>query len=183
MHHVSTMEWETGKKPITSLARWREAFQQVQECVVSPDGKQLAALVYLEDETVVPCVNGEPWSNTFEKAWSLRFSPDGRLVCIGMNDDEWSVIVDDEPWEGTYTYVWNLRFSPEGASIAANIRTSDGYGVVMNGEAWERSFIEARSCEISLDGQNTAAKRAISGNSTRACGAWPSTASPGTGRF
>ena len=61
-----------------------------------------------------------------------------------MNDDEWTVVQEDEPWEERYDYVWNLRFSPDGSGVAANIRTSEGYGVVLNGESWENQFMQVQ---------------------------------------
>ena len=115
-------DWETPSKRVADLDDWKSDFVEVQELVAGRDGERIAAIVKTEEDSFVPCVNGEAWTNTFEKAWSLQFGPDDRLVCIGMNDDEWTVIVEDEPWEEAFDYVWNLRFSPDGRSIAANIR-------------------------------------------------------------
>ena len=122
-------DWETSFKLIAQVDEWRQEFAEIQECMASLDGERMAAIVKTEDDTYTVCVNGETWSNTFEKLWSLQFAPDGRLTCIGMNDDEWTVVQEDQPWEERYDYVWNLRFNPDGSGVAANIRTSEGYGI------------------------------------------------------
>ncbi len=149
-------DWDITSRLITDLDQWREQFSEVQELVVSQDGERIAAIVKAEDDTFTVCVNGVPWTHTFEKVWSLQFGPDNRLVCIGMNDDEWTVVQEDEPWDESFDYVWNLRFSPDGKGLAANTRTSDGYGIALNGESWENRFIQMRSCEISPDGLSAA---------------------------
>jgi hypothetical protein len=121
-------DWDPSSREISNIDQWKADFNEVQEFVVSPDGQKVAAVVQNEDETFTPCINGETWENSFEKAWSLKFSPDGRLFCLGMNDDEWTIIEDDRPWEDSFEYVWNLKFSQNGKGAGANIRTSDGYG-------------------------------------------------------
>ena len=130
MTHSATWDWDIQEKPVTDIAEWNEKYTEVHELVVSPDGEKVAAIVQTDDESFRPCVNGQVWENGFEKAWSLRFSPDGRLVCLAMNDDEWTVVVDDQPWEETFDYVWNLTFTPDGKNIAANCRTPEGYGII-----------------------------------------------------
>ena len=84
------------------------------------------------------------------------FGPDGRLVCIAMNDDEWTVAVDDELGKRPMTMSGTLAFSEDGAGIAANCRSSEGYGVILNGVPWETTFTEMRSCMISKDGSSCA---------------------------
>ena len=149
-------DWKTSTKEIASISDWTSSFPEVQEIVISPDGERVAAIVMTEDETVTVCVNGELWTNTFEKAWSLKFSPGSRLFCIGMNDDEWTVIEEDQPWEESFDYVWNMKVSPEGPGVGVNIRTSDGYGVALNGNTWDSKFEQMRSVEVSPDGQRAA---------------------------
>ncbi|MCA1961213.1 MAG: hypothetical protein LDL33_10490, partial [Desulfomonile sp.] len=149
-------DWEIPSKCVTDLHEWREKFSEIQEPVVSEDGERIAAIVKTEDDSFSVCVNGELWANTFEKMWSLRFGPDGRLTCIAMNEDEWTVVQEDKPWEQSFDYVWNLRFSRDGRGVAANIRTSDGYSLVLNGEPWKNAFVQMRSYEISPDGMKTA---------------------------
>lgn len=155
MERREDWDWEVGERTVCDVNQWREEFDEIQEYTVSPDGERIAAIV-AGDEAFFPCINGTPWTNTYEKAWSLQFGPAGKLLCIGMNDDEWTVIVDDEPWEETYDYVWNLTVNPDGSVIAANIRTPEGYGISVNGASWENRFTESRSCRISLDGKHSA---------------------------
>jgi hypothetical protein len=156
LHPESASDWDTSAKLLADLDKWREEYSEVQERVVSKDGEKVAAIVKNEDDSLTVCVNGTTWSNTFEKIWSLQFRPDGRLFCLAMNDDEWTVAQDDELWDESFDYVWNLRFSKDGAAAGANIRTSEGYGIAVNGEVWEKKFVQMRSCELSPDGLHSA---------------------------
>ena len=128
----------------------------MQEFAVSPNGERIATIVMTDDEAFTVCVNGELWTNRFEKAWSLRFSPAGILFCIGMNNDEWTVIQEDQPWEETFDYVWNMKFSADGSGVGVNIRTPDGYAVALNGITWGNKFVQMRSLEVSPDGRRAA---------------------------
>ena len=108
----SAWDWEIPSMLVANLDEWREQFPEIQELVVSQDGERIAAIVKTEDDSFTVCVNGDTWTNTFEKAWALQFGPDDRLACIGMNDDEWTVVQEDEPWEERYDYVWNSEIQP-----------------------------------------------------------------------
>ena len=156
----SAWDWDTPDKLLADLDKWHEEHSEVQELIVSKDGERVAAIVKGDDDSFTVRVNGTPWSNSFEKIWSLQFSPEGRLFCIAMNNDEWTVVQDDQPWDETFDYVWNLRFSKDGTSVAANIKTPEGYGIALNGEAWEKKFVQMRSCEISPDGLHSSGERA-----------------------
>ncbi|MCL5124720.1 MAG: hypothetical protein M1511_09540 [Deltaproteobacteria bacterium] len=149
-------DWETSIKEIASINDWISDFPEVQEIVISPDGERVAAIVMTEDDAFTVCVNGEPWTNTFEKLWSLKFSPMSRLLSIGMTDDEWTIVEEDEPWQETFDYVWNMKFGAQGDGVAANVRTSDGYGVALNGNPWDKKFMQMRSLEVSPDGSRSA---------------------------
>ncbi len=155
-HPESAWDWATPAKLLADVDKWSEEYSEVQERTVSKDGERVAAIVKGEDESFTVYVNETTWSNAFEKIWSLQFSPNGRLFCIAMNDDQWTVVQDDEPWDESFDYIWNLRFSEDGAGVAANIRTPEGYGISLNGKAWEKKFVQMRSCEISPDGLHSA---------------------------
>ena len=154
-------DWDIPSKPVADVDVWHKEYSEVQELIVSEDGERVAAIVKSDDDVFTVCVNEEPWESTFEKVWSLRFAPDGKLTCIGMNEDEWTIIQDDRAWDDTFEYVWNLKFSHDGTAAAANIRTSAGYGIILNGHPWESAFIQMRACEISADGTRSSRKRPI----------------------
>ncbi len=152
----NSWDWDKASREIADVSQWIASFPEVQEFAVSPDGERIAAIVMTDEEEFTVCVNGELWTNRFEKAWSLKFSPAGILFCIGMNNDEWTVIQEDQPWEETFDYVWNMKFSADGSGAGVNIRTSDGYGVALNGITWENKFVQMRSLEVSPDGKRAA---------------------------
>ncbi|HGJ66151.1 TPA: WD40 repeat domain-containing protein, partial [bacterium] len=152
------MDWETKEKEIADLHEWRNRFGLVHEFVVSEDGEKIAAVVEIDRKKVVPCVNGNIWSNTYERVWPLNFSPDGSLACAAFQNYEWTVIVDENAWEETYDFVWNLTFSHDGRTIAANFKKDNEFGISLNGKSWENKFIEARDVIISPDGKRAATR-------------------------
>ena len=100
MTELKNWDWETREKLVANTNDWKERFPLIHEFVVSPDGEKISAVVKSEEGQFTPCVNGEVWENTFEKAWSLQFGPDGRLTCLVMNDDDANVPQhegDDDP--------------------------------------------------------------------------------------
>ena len=60
---------------VANLDEWREEFAEMQELHGEQDGERIAAIVKTEDDSFTVCVNGDTWSNTFEKMWSLQFGP------------------------------------------------------------------------------------------------------------
>ncbi|MDO9631797.1 MAG: WD40 repeat domain-containing protein [Humidesulfovibrio sp.] len=134
-----------------------EASAWVEEPYASPDGESLAALTTLTEGGCTALVNGEPWENTFEKGWHLRFSPDGRLTAIVQQDGMWTLAVDGEAWEESYDYLWGTQFSTGGDVIAACIQSGGEYGLCLEGTPWETLFENANQPTLSADGQSSAA--------------------------
>jgi hypothetical protein len=157
MSEPSGWDWETREKLIANIDEWNKKFLQVRELVVSDDGEKIAAVVRNEDKRFTTCVNGDAWEETFERVYSLKFTPDSRLISLALRDYEWSVNVDRETWEEKFDYLWNLTISPDGKSIAVNLRTGEmTSGVCLNGKAWENTFPEVRDLALSPDGQRAA---------------------------
>ena len=102
-------------------------------------------------------MNGEPWEETFERVYSLKFNPDNQLISFALRDYEWSVNIDHEMWEERFDYVWNLTVSPDGKSIAVDISKDNMTSVCLNGKTWENMFFETRDVAMSPDGTKTAA--------------------------
>ena len=99
MKDEKTWDWQTEKKEIP-VKEWKDSYNWVEEFHVSPDGEKIAAIVNIDEAEFSICMNGETWEETLEKAWALRFLPDGRLVALVANDEEWTVCVDGISWEG-----------------------------------------------------------------------------------
>ena len=100
--------WDTGKKLVCDLRAMEDRFDQVHEWLVSPDGERIAAPVLTAPEVFRVSVNGELWDGEFEKAWHLKFSPDGRLTALVRLDDEWTVAIDGAPWEERWEFALSL---------------------------------------------------------------------------
>jgi hypothetical protein len=82
MDRIADWDWSTGDKRIADVEEWRKRFPVVHEYAVTNDGERIAAIVEEGNKRVAPCVNGRCWAETIERAWSLQFGPDNRLVCL-----------------------------------------------------------------------------------------------------
>jgi hypothetical protein len=151
-------DWELGRRTVAevrSLGTWRELMP-------SPDGERLAAVVG-EDGAFAVKVNGAEWEGTFEKAWHLAFTPDGRLTALVRRDDEWTVAVDGALWEERFSFAWNTRFSQDGGVIAVQIKRGTDYGIAVDGRPWPRGFLSCRDYALSADGKHVAATVQVEG--------------------
>ena len=79
MNRLLNWDWDSKEKLIC-IDEWEKRFPVVHEFFVSDDGEKIAAVVEIENKKVTPCVNGTTWKDTFERIWSLRFTPDERLA-------------------------------------------------------------------------------------------------------
>ncbi len=139
MKDEKTWDWQTEKKEIP-VNEWKDRFNWVEEFHVSPDGEKIAAIVNSDEAEFTVCVNGEAWEETLEKAWSLRFLPDGRLAAFAANDEEWTVCVDGTSWEEKFDYIWDLKCSSDGSFIGAAVQLEGQYGMVVNDKTWETLY-------------------------------------------
>jgi len=156
MSESASWDWGTKEKLIADMNEWKKRFTAVRELVPSDDGEKVAAVVRNAERRFTTCVNGEPWEETFERVYSLRFTPDNRLISVALRDYEWSVNIDHEMWEGKFDFVWNLTVSSDGKNIALNVNKDNMNGVCLNGKIWENMFFESRDCIMSPDGTKTA---------------------------
>lgn len=159
MPDLSAWDWETGEKCVTDINQWRSSYNWVEEPVFSPDGETVAAIVNVDTAEFNVCFNGSLWETeaNFEKAWYLRFAPDGRLTVIVSQDMAWTLAVDGVPWENTFDYLWNTQFSGDGETIAAAIQSGGEYALAVNDIAWENRFSNLTGMCLSPDGKRSAA--------------------------
>ena len=151
MEGQSSWDWQPGKRRIQDAGACSTDVVWMEEPVASPDGERLAAVVNLEDAVFGLCVNGGILEETFEKAWALCFSPDGRMTAIVSRDMEWTVAVEGQPWETTFGFVWNLSFSHDGTRIGAAVQQDMTYGAAVDGEPWPTFFDNAGDVALSPD--------------------------------
>jgi hypothetical protein len=149
--------WEEGKKQIADLSQARETYSEVHESVTSPDGERIAVPVVKGPDDFGVWVNGDLWDGDFEKAWHLKFSPDGKLTALVRIDDEWTAAVEGQAWESRWEFAWNTRFNDDGSAIAVQIKDNMQYSIAVNGAPWERTFHSCRGFVLSQKGSKVAA--------------------------
>lgn len=154
MNDKKTWNWDTTEKSV-DLTSWIDQYNWVEEFRVSPNGEQIAAIVNTDEMEFTVCVNGQLWENTFEKAWSLNYLPDGRLAVLAANDEEWTVYIDDKAWENRFDYIWELQWSDDGSHIAAAVQKDMVYGMAVDDVLWENMY-ENLTCPV-LDNSGASA--------------------------
>ncbi|MBT9448223.1 MAG: WD40 repeat domain-containing protein, partial [Desulfobacterales bacterium] len=122
MVNIQKWDWNTKEKMVADTTGWPNQFEDVQEPYVSPDGEKIASIVKQGEGEYSVCVNGETWEEPFEKLWSCKFTPDGRVSVLSSRDMEWTMTVDGEPWETAYEYIWDPKFSADGKLIVATVK-------------------------------------------------------------
>ncbi|NOX32844.1 MAG: Tmc redox complex protein TmcD [Deltaproteobacteria bacterium] len=159
MKDEKSWDWHSGKKEIP-VKEWQNRFNWVEEPYVSPDGEKIASIVNTDEARFSVCVNGETWENNFEKAWSLKFMPDGRLATLVSNDEEWTACVDGVSWETRFDYTWDLKFTPDGSSIAVAVQKDGQYGMAVNDTIWDRLYENISGVVLSDQGTSAAVVQA-----------------------
>ena len=139
MKNEKTWDWQILKKEIP-INEWQERFNWIEEPCVSPDGEKIASIVNTDDAEFSVCVNGETWEETYEKAWSMRFAPDGKLVALVSNDEEWTISVNGSSWETMFDYIWDLKITSKGSFIGAAVQKDGEYGMVVNDTIWDNLY-------------------------------------------
>jgi len=181
MSEKTEWDWEIGEKripiPIKRLLRreayppqtelhhewehrthgWHQQFGWVEEPYASPDGEQVAAIVNLATGSFGVWVNGDVWKETFDKAWHLRFTPDGRLTALVSRDEQWTMAVDDQLWTHRFDFVWQPQFNTNGTRISVAFQQDMQYGMAVDDVPWEQRFANISGMALSPDGDRSAA--------------------------
>ncbi len=157
----SKMDWDKKEKMIANTDEWKSRYAEVRPFNVSEDGEKIGAVVQNDDETFTVSINGNPWEETYEKVWSLKFTNKGKAACLVLKDNAWTVALDGFPWNEKFDYAWNLQIAPNGRSIGINIKKDDQYGVCLEDKPWAQGFADVRNLFISPDGTKSAASVAV----------------------
>jgi hypothetical protein len=155
MKDERTWDWQTPKKEIP-VKEWQDRFNWIEEGNVSPDGEKIASIVNCDEAEFTICVNGDTWDETFEKTWSLRFLPDGRLAALVSNDEEWTACIDGISWETKFDYIWDLKSTPDGSSIGAAVQKDSKYGMAVNDIVWDHLYENITGMVLSDQGTTAA---------------------------
>ena len=156
MIDTANWDWDTGEKKV-AVGSWSDEFRWVEEYQVSPDGEKVAAIVNIDEGEFNVCANGETWENSCDKIWHLRYTADGRLTALVSEMGEWTVAVDGTAWESRFGYVWNPIYSADGKHVAGAAQQDMQYCMVLDGEAWDKSYSNMTYFALSPCGTKTAA--------------------------
>jgi hypothetical protein len=151
MKNEEKWDWDILKKEIP-IKEWQETYNWVEEFCVSPDGEKIASIVNTDEAEFSICVNGDTFEETFEKAWSLKFAPDGKLVAIVSNDEEWTICTDGTTWETWFDYVWDLKITSDGSFIGAAVQKDGEYGMAVNDTVWDTLYRNISGAVLSDQG-------------------------------
>ena len=132
MYNSDTWDWNSGRRLVTDLGKWRDLFKWIEEFYVSPDGEIIASVVKTGEAEFGVCENGETWGNSFDKIWFLKFGPDNRLTALVSSMGEWTLAVDGVPWENRFEYIWDTKFGFDGKVITAAAQKGRRYSAVSN---------------------------------------------------
>ena len=155
MIDTTSWDWQTPVKDI-NLDEWKSRFNWTEEYQVSPDGEKIAAIANTGEAGFTVCENGVRWDETFEKAWCLRFLPDGRLAVLAANDEEWTVYIDGIPWENRFDYAWGLQWTADGSHVAVAVQNDMAYGMAVNDTVWETLYENITGCVLGSSGDSAA---------------------------
>lgn len=153
----ASWDWGAGKRVVGNLKQMAEGFATILEARPSPDGEKLALVLEREPDKLQIRANGELFDTELEKAWHLRFFPDGRPWALVRVDDEWTVMVGGELWPERWEFAWNPMLSGDGRSLGVQIKRDMEYSIAVNGKPWESSFLSIREYALSHDGSRVAA--------------------------
>ncbi len=147
-------DWDMGTKTLLDLERLDG---YVAELAVSDDGGHAAAVIEKSPEERIIAVDNQPWEPALEKAWSLRFTSDGRAFALVRIDDEWTIMVDGTPWEERFEFAWNPKLAGGGKVIGVQTKSDMQYSVAVDGKLWDARFLSCRDYALSPDGSRVAA--------------------------
>ncbi|MCP3926307.1 MAG: Tmc redox complex protein TmcD [Desulfobacterales bacterium] len=153
MRDIEKWDWETSEKEIL-VNKWINDYNWIEEIKVSQDGENIASIVSTGEAEFGICVNGELWDESFEKAWSLQFTPSQKLVSLVSNDEEWAVCIDGNSWESKFDYIWDLKVNSKG--VGASVQVDGKYGMVVNGIAWGDLFENISGTVLNENGDSAA---------------------------
>lgn len=149
-------DWDTRESVEINLSDILKKHPQVSDIVVSQEGKKIALIIEIEDKQFTAFVNGELWQSAFERICYPQFLSNGSLICLVLNNYQWSLAVDGETQGESFDYAWNLCLSRDLKNYAFNIKRDNSYSLCVDGKIWEEFFFDSRDLIISPDGTHAA---------------------------
>ncbi len=160
---------EGGAGVLVNGEAWEGSFDKAWLPQFSPDGRFTA--IVQQDGVWTLAVDGETWEESFDYLWGTRFSEAGDVIaaCI-QNGGEYGVCTDGTPWETLFETGSQCALSADGKSSALvvqleSLKPADTeafqkgvFGVAVNGQAWEKQFVNCWTPAFDAQGQRVAAQ-------------------------
>lgn len=148
---------------------WENSFEKAWLPRFSPDGRFTA--VVQQDGEWTMAVDDEPWEEHFDYMWGSQFALDGSVIaaCI-QSGGEYGMCIDGTAWETLYENMNQSVLFTDGSSSAGvvqlqSLKPADldafqagVFGVAVNGEAWDSSFLNAWTPTFDSSGRHVAAQ-------------------------
>ncbi|MBF0243403.1 MAG: PD40 domain-containing protein [Desulfamplus sp.] len=146
---------------------WESGYDKVWNLRFGPDGR-LSAFVSDTGEWKVS-TDDNIWENGYDFIWNMRFNKSGVIAVSAQKELSYCAIINDVPWENEFSRLTDMVISPDGQSSAAvieSIPVLEGeifkfrggcYSVAVNGEAWDRNFMNVWKPSFSDDSSHVAA--------------------------
>jgi len=148
---------------------WESGFDKAWYLRYTPDNRLTALVSELGEWTIA--IDGETWENKFEFVWNPKVSPDGQNITLAAKlDGEYMIVTNNTPWENTFSQLTNMAVSRDVLNAAIVVQsvpfpTADifafqkgCYSVAVNGEVWDKNFVNVWEPSFNRDGQHVAAQ-------------------------
>lgn len=139
---------------------WQNQYDQLWHLTLSPNGKDVAAIVSAPYGRWRVAVNDTVWPVTWDTMISdIYFSQDGSsLAAVYKHKEVWDLAVNQTPWQMAADMVFVPCLSPDGSVVAVVIQKKGQYQLVVNKKTVASGFSFMADPVISADGSKVLLK-------------------------
>ncbi len=143
-----------------NLSFWRNSYDQLWHLTVSPEGKDVAAIVSAPFGRWTVAVNDTVWPVSWDTLVSdIHFSKHGScLAAVYKNKGVWDLAVNQTPWHMAADMVFVPCISDDGSVVAVVIQKQGTYQLVVNNRVKASGFSFMADPVISPDGSKVLLK-------------------------
>lgn len=146
---------------------WENSYDKVWNLKFGPDGR-LSAFVSNTGEWTVS-TDDTAWENSYDFIWDMQFSKNGDIAVSAQKELLYCVVNNDTPWENEFSRLTSMVLTPDGKKSAAVIESvpvleseifkfrQGCYSVAVNGQTWDKNFMNVWNPCFSSDSNHAAA--------------------------
>ncbi|MBF0378360.1 MAG: WD40 repeat domain-containing protein [Desulfamplus sp.] len=146
---------------------WENSYDKVWNLKFGPDDR-LSALVSDTGEWTVS-TDDETWENGYDFIWNMKFNSNGNIAVSAQKELSYSVVNNDTPWQNEFSRLTDMVISPDGEKTAAVVESvpvleseifkfrQGCYSIAVNGETWDKNFMNVWNPYFSDDSNHIAA--------------------------